>query len=41
MQNISAATQEQLATMEEITASSVALSKMAEELQAKVSVFTV
>lgn len=40
-QNISAATEEQLATMEEIAASSIALSKMAEELKEKTSIFTV
>lgn len=40
-QNISAATQEQLASMEEITASTFTLSKMAEELQNKTNTFKV
>lgn len=40
-QNISAATEEQLATMQEIAASSTALAKMAEDLQTKISAFTV
>ncbi|MBI6865408.1 methyl-accepting chemotaxis protein [Lysinibacillus fusiformis] len=40
-QNISAATEEQLASMEEITASTFTLSKMAEELQNKTNTFKV
>ncbi len=40
-QNISAATEEQLASMEEITASTFTLSKMAEELQNKTNMFKV
>ncbi|MFC9539481.1 methyl-accepting chemotaxis protein [Lysinibacillus sp. NPDC056959] len=40
-QNISAATEEQLASMQEITASTSALSKMAEDLQEKTNMFKV
>ncbi|QDQ02294.1 methyl-accepting chemotaxis protein [Lysinibacillus fusiformis] len=40
-QNISAATEEQLASMQEITASTTALSKMAEDLQEKTNMFKV
>ncbi|USG64891.1 methyl-accepting chemotaxis protein [Brevibacillus ruminantium] len=40
-QNVSAATEEQLASMEEIASSATALSKLAEELQVTVSMFKV
>ncbi|SLL34539.1 H3 [Mycobacteroides abscessus subsp. abscessus] len=40
-QNISAATQQQLASMEEISSSSLALAQLAEELQSLVKLFKI
>jgi methyl-accepting chemotaxis protein len=40
-QKVSAATEEQLATMEEITSSAISLSKMAEDLQDLIGKFKV